>query len=30
MTPAKHAVHHGARGQSRVVLPAGPTLPSAH
>jgi predicted acyl esterase len=29
MAPAKHAVHHGAGGQSRLILPAGPTPPSA-
>ncbi|MGH7292762.1 MAG: CocE/NonD family hydrolase, partial [Myxococcota bacterium] len=29
MTTAKHSVHHGAGGQSRLVLPAGPTPPSA-
>lgn len=29
MTPATHTVHHGAGGQSRLVLPAGPTPPSA-
>jgi putative CocE/NonD family hydrolase len=29
MAQAKHAVHHGAGGQSRVALPAGPTPPSA-
>ena len=29
MAPATHVVHHGAGGQSRLVLPAGPTPPSA-
>jgi putative CocE/NonD family hydrolase len=29
MTPAKHTVHHGAGGLSRLVLPAGPQPPSA-
>jgi putative CocE/NonD family hydrolase len=28
MAPATHTVHHGAGGLSRVVLPAGPRLPS--
>lgn len=30
LMPATHTVHHGAGGVSRLVLPAGPTLPSAH
>jgi predicted acyl esterase len=30
MIPATHGVHHGAGGQSRLILPAGPTPPSAH
>ena len=29
MAPATHTVHHGAGGQSRLVLPAGPQPPSA-
>jgi uncharacterized protein len=29
MVPATHVVHHGEGGLSRVVLPAGPRLPSA-
>jgi putative CocE/NonD family hydrolase len=29
MVPATHTVHHGQGGLSRVILPAGPRLPSA-
>ncbi len=28
MKPATHTVHHGAGGQSRLTLPAGPQPPS--
>jgi uncharacterized protein len=30
MKPATHTVHHGAGGQSRLMLPSGPAPPSAH